>query len=102
MHGFAAGTVYDVQGRLERNLLVGAGDVPDRDTPWCPKRRRRASCGFSMVVVQEAPEPRATDDWGICPAIVRGASLALDELAAKTLMETLGEVMVHEFLEHVA
>jgi hypothetical protein len=24
-----------------------------------------------MVIVQEAPEPRATDDWGICPLVAR-------------------------------
>jgi len=38
-----------------------------------------------MVVVQEATEPRATDDRGICSVVIYGASLALDELAANVL-----------------
>ena len=55
-----------------------------------------------MVIVQEAPEPRAADDRGIRPVVARGASLALDELAAQTLMETLGQVVCHELLHHVS
>jgi len=46
-----------------------------------------------MVVVQETAESRATHDRSVRPVVVRGASLALDELAAKALVEPLGQVV---------
>jgi hypothetical protein len=70
-------------------------------TACCPERHRRGSGGFTLVVIEETSEPRAADNRAIGPIVVRGARLALDQLAVQPLMETLGVIVLHKFLDQV-
>jgi hypothetical protein len=55
-----------------------------------------------MVVVQERTESRTANNRVVGPVVVRRTSLALDELASNALVKSFGQIVLHEFLDHVA
>jgi hypothetical protein len=54
-----------------------------------------------VLVIQKSTEARAPDNRAIGPIVVRAARLALDQLAVQPLMETLGVIVFHAFLDQV-
>ena len=65
----------------------------------CPRTDRRGSCGLTVLVVQHPAEARATGDLGICLVVIRRSNLLSDQLAANALVKTLGQVVLHEFVD---
>jgi len=54
-----------------------------------------------MVIVQQSAEARATGDLAICSVVIRRTDVP-DQLATKTLVKTLGHVVIDEFLDQIA
>ena len=53
-----------------------------------------------MVIVQQSAEARATGDLAICSVVIRRTDVP-DQLATKTLVKTLGHVVIDEFLDQI-
>src|SRR5664279_3820952 len=71
------------------------------ENPCCPEIHRGSSRGLPIVVVQQSPEARPTGDLAICPVVIRRTDVP-DELATNALVESLGHVVLDEFLDQEA
>ena len=71
--------------------------------PCCPEIHCQSSCGLPTVIVQQSAETRTTFDPATRPVVSRCTDhLLLDELSADTLVKTLGQIVLDEFLDQVA